>query len=152
MVENRTTRGSPALLRLALLGAALCVGWMMVVREPIRLPRTGAGRPVPRTAETGAPAAPSLGEIEWGEHAFERHGADAQRVIDRLRVCEPRVWFCDGPTTRDTYWVYVCELNGSLCAGALVGRLGVAFTAYPSSCTWWLSKTKGCQPTKLAGR
>ena len=99
--------------------------------------------------KTEAPVAPGIEEIKWGAHAFEKHGEQADRVIDEMRVCTPEVWFCDGPTTEDSYYIYICRLNGHLCGGAIVGRLAHGFTAYPAQCAWWDKKTVGCTKTTL---
>jgi len=119
------------------------------VREPVVRERSS-------TVPIEAPVAPSLAEIDWGSHAWESHGADADRAIRNLEICEnPHTYFCvDGPQTSDTYWIYICQFPNSpgTCAGAIVGRLGKGFTSYPSTCSWWFQKVETCRTSPIAGR
>lgn len=112
---------------------------------------------VPRALENeaeGVVVAPGISEIRWGDHAWARHGTDADRVIENLRACgNLHAYFCDGPTTKDSYYIYICQFPGSpgTCGGAIVGRMAVGFTAYPSTCSWWFGKTEGCLTATAAG-
>jgi len=140
-------------LVLYLMMSAVAVAPREVVNVPE--PALPAIRTVRDAGQVEAPVAPALDEIAWGEHAWTSHGADADRAIENLTVCEnPHAYFCGGPETRDTVYIYVCQFPGApdKCAGAIVGRLARGFTAYPSTCAWWFGKVEGCTPVGMAGR
>lgn len=135
MVENVATRGSPALLLMALTGLAALALWAA------------------RGALEAAPeiVAPSYDQIRWGEHAWESHADDADRALDHLKICGPasHAYFCP---SKGGYFVYVCQFPGrpDLCAGAIVGRTAIGFTVFVAPCSFWFQKVESCAPATMA--